>query len=225
MWYRKGFEIQPNEYAGINLATLLVIDGNNFAKSSELKHIGFVLNNLIGRKGSLASLQDYWDVATFFEISVLAENYAKAIIAAEFMFKLKPPGWHLKSTIGNILLINKFRGKPEDAELSPEEYIFKFWMEYFIDAIAENVSTVIRFPILILEPTKPPIYMPSHVTVNLLTEEGKSLQINNTCLECLKTKSCKKPHSWYMEASSIRGVRSVKNKFTSKFLMIYDCVL
>nr|XP_037281029.1 mitogen-activated protein kinase kinase kinase 15-like isoform X1 [Rhipicephalus microplus] len=217
-WYRRGFEVQPNEYAGVNLATLLVIDGHELSESTELQHISLRLNNLIGLKGSLDNLLDYWDVATFFEISFLAENYTKAIQAAECMFKLQPPEWFLKSTFNNIKLISHFRKRPEDVERSAEEQVFDFWVDFFVATYSADLENTIRFPILILEPTK--VLMPSYVTVNMGAEE-KSLEIRNVCLDTLKGK-CRKIHEWLFTASSIRSISQYKREERCLFLYVHQ---
>ncbi|XP_053396174.1 mitogen-activated protein kinase kinase kinase 5-like isoform X8 [Mercenaria mercenaria] len=210
VWYRKGFEIQPNEYAGINLATLLVISGKEFSTCSELKRIGLKLNNLIGKKGSLQTLTDYWDVATFFEISVLAQDYGKAVQAAECMFKLEPPYWYLKSTLGNIQLINKFR-KPS-THTNQETQLFNFWMEFFMEATKSEVSPL-WYPVLILEPNK--VFVPSYLQVNM-DEDNKSVHIYNVC------RSEKLQHEWVFPVPAIKGVSLYKRDVRAVFLYVVD---
>ncbi|XP_052245245.1 mitogen-activated protein kinase kinase kinase 15-like isoform X3 [Dreissena polymorpha] len=208
-WYKKGFEIQPNEYAGINLATLMVISGKEFSTCNELKRIGLKLNNLIGKKGSLQNLTNYWDVATFFEISVLAQDYGKAIQAAEVMFRLEPPYWYLKSTLDNIHLIIKFRRQIVDTN---ESSLFNFWMEFFQEATKTEVSPQ-WYPVLILEPTK--VFVPSYLQVNQ-DEDSKNVHVYNVC------KTDKLQHEWFFSASQLKGVSLYKRDNRAVFLYVTE---
>ncbi|KAM7541680.1 hypothetical protein Aperf_G00000014675 [Anoplocephala perfoliata] len=87
-----------------------------------------------GRKGSLQDLQDYWDVATFFEVSVLWADYAGACKAARYMHKLNPPLWQLDSTLRNIRVILKARKIRADSTDKDME-LFNFWLEFFQECI------------------------------------------------------------------------------------------
>lgn len=214
-WYRKGFDTQPNEYAGINLATLLVISGETMESCQELKKIGFTLNHLIGRKGCLDALTDYWDVATLFEMSVLVGNYPKALQAAKCMFTLNPPNWYLKSTIGNIKLISKFRkSDAEESHYSKSDILlFHFWTDFFVEAIEEEV-TVIRFPCLVLEPTR--VHMPSYIQVNT-NDEQKNIHLWN-----VTDQDDQKANDWTFPVDTIKKVSLYKRDSRAIFLYVEE---
>ncbi|XP_026813984.1 mitogen-activated protein kinase kinase kinase 15-like [Rhopalosiphum maidis] len=214
-WYKKGFEMQPNLHAGVNLATLLLVAGNEFSKSEELQRIGIFLNNLIGKRGSFTSIKDYWTIATYFEINVLTENYGKANKAAEYMFKLKPSIWYYKSTIGNIKLICEFRKKR--GTINAEENYFRCWMEYFINATKQEIDNDIHsFPVIVLEPLK--VYLPSYIKVNLEVEK-KSISLHKQCTKCT-TKDCKQMQNWIFLGSAIRSVSFCKIDERCLFLCV-----
>ncbi|KAM7369672.1 hypothetical protein PAMP_010976 [Pampus punctatissimus] len=143
-WYRKGFELQPTLYSGINLAVLLIVAGQQFESSIELRKIGVRLNSLLGRKGSLEKMNNYWDVGQFFTVSMLANDIPKATQAAEKLFKLKPPLWYLRSVVQNLQLIQRF--KKQTVEHSPQRERLNFWMDIIVEA-TQGTTNRLRFPV------------------------------------------------------------------------------
>ncbi|XP_043928207.1 mitogen-activated protein kinase kinase kinase 15 [Protopterus annectens] len=210
-WYRKGFELQPTLYSGINLAVLLIVAGQQFETSIELRKIGVRLNSLLGRKGSLEKMSNYWDVGQFFTVSMLANDITKAVQAAEKLFKLKPPVWYLKSVVQNLLLLQQF--KKLSLDNSPKQERFNFWMDIIVEATKETTNGL-RFPILILEPTK--VYQPSYVSINNEADE------NTVTIWHVSPVESKGIHEWNFTASSIKGISISKFDERCCFLYVYD---
>uniref|UniRef100_A0A8B9RHV6 mitogen-activated protein kinase kinase kinase n=1 Tax=Astyanax mexicanus TaxID=7994 RepID=A0A8B9RHV6_ASTMX len=209
--YRKGFELQPTLYSGINLAVLLIVSGQQFESSIELRKIGVRLNSLLGRKGSLEKMNNYWDVGQFFTVSMLANDIPKAVQAAEKLFKLKPPIWYLRSVVQNLKLIQHF--KKQNTEHSPQRERLNFWMDIIVEA-TQGTTNGLRFPVLILEPTK--VYQPSYVSINSEAEE------KNVSIWHVSPSETKGIHEWNFTASSIKGISISKFDERCCFLYVHD---
>ncbi|KAK7881629.1 hypothetical protein WMY93_030038 [Mugilogobius chulae] len=210
-WYRKGFELQPTLYSGINLTVLLIVAGHQFENSMELRKIGVRLNSLLGRKGSLEKMNNYWDVGQFFTVSMLAHDVPKATQAAEKLFKLKPPIWYLKSVVQNLQLIQRF--KKQSIEHSPLRERLNFWMDIIVEA-TQGTTNRLRFPVLILEPTK--VYQPSYVSINNEAEE------KNVSIWHVSPAETKGIHEWNFTAQSIKGISISKFDERCCFLYVHD---
>ncbi|XP_028821930.1 mitogen-activated protein kinase kinase kinase 15 isoform X6 [Denticeps clupeoides] len=210
-WYRKGFELQPTLYSGINLAVLLIVAGQQFENSIELRKIGVRLNSLLGRKGSLEKMNNYWDVGQFFTVSMLANDIPKAVQAAEKLFKLKPPIWYLRSVVQNLQLIQHF--KKQNQEHSPQKERLNFWMDIIVEATRDTTNGL-RFPVLILEPTK--VYQPSYVSINNEADE------KNVSIWHVSPAETKGIHEWNFTATSIKGISISKFDERCCFLYVHD---
>uniref|UniRef100_A0A4W4HFD6 mitogen-activated protein kinase kinase kinase n=1 Tax=Electrophorus electricus TaxID=8005 RepID=A0A4W4HFD6_ELEEL len=167
-WFRRGFESEPTLHSGINYAVLLLAAGHQFDSSFELRKVGVKLSSLLGKKGSLDKLQSYWDVGFFLGASILACDNTRVIQASEKLFKLKAPVWYLCSLVETFVIYQHFK-KPSSEPLGPRQELMDFWMDFLVEATKKDVSSV-RFPVLILEPTK--VYQPSYLSINNDKEEN-----------------------------------------------------
>ena len=132
---------KANNNNKINIPLVRFVSQGVFYSKPASSFVGIQLNQIIGRKGSLRTLKDYWDVASMFEFSVLAEDYAKAALAAEHMFRLEPPLWYLKSTLGNIRLILQFRRG--DAVNTSRDQEVSYSKDYFCFACLMRVASLV----------------------------------------------------------------------------------
>ncbi|KAM6967985.1 mitogen-activated protein kinase kinase kinase 5 [Aplochiton taeniatus] len=193
-WYAKAFETEPTLHSGINNVVLLMAAGHEFDTSIELRKIGVTLSSLLGRKGSLEKMQDYWDVGFYLGASILANEHRKVIEASEKLFRLKAPIWFVGSIMETYVMYRQFAKLP--VVVSPKQDTLDFWMELLLQACKPTESTA-RCPVLVLEPTK--VLQPSIVSVS---EEDDSQTIQLKHVTPLK----KGLHEWTFPAAAIRGV-------------------
>uniref|UniRef100_A0A8C1YLX1 mitogen-activated protein kinase kinase kinase n=1 Tax=Cyprinus carpio TaxID=7962 RepID=A0A8C1YLX1_CYPCA len=182
-WYGKAFKTEPSLHSGINNVVLLIAAGHEFDTSIELRKIGVTLSSLLGRKGSLEKMQDYWDVGFYLGAGILANEQKKVIEASEKLYRLKAPMWYVASIMETYILYKQF-AKPPDVS-HPKQETVDFWMELMVQACKPTVSTA-RCPVLILEPTK--VFQPSIISVS--EEDDKSLLFHSCSISKFDERSC-----------------------------------
>ncbi|KAG7336155.1 hypothetical protein KOW79_000848 [Hemibagrus wyckioides] len=207
-WYSKAFQMEPSLHSGINTVVLLMAAGHEFDSSVELRKIGVTLSSLLGRKGSLEKMHDYWDVGFYLGAGILANEHKKVIEASEKLYRLKAPMWYLGSVMETYILYKQFAKPPEVTH--PKQEIVDFWMELHVQACKPTLSTA-RCPVLILEPSK--IFQPCILSV---CEEDKSRTVQLRYVTPLQ----KGLHEWTFPASAIRGVSVSKFDERSCFLYV-----
>uniref|UniRef100_A0A8C2Z3Z5 mitogen-activated protein kinase kinase kinase n=1 Tax=Cyclopterus lumpus TaxID=8103 RepID=A0A8C2Z3Z5_CYCLU len=126
-WYGKAFEMEPTLHSGINNVVLLMAAGHEFDTSIELRKIGVTLSTLLGRKGSLEKMKDYWDVGFYLGANILVNEQRKVILASDKLYRLTAPVWYVASIMETYILYRQFAKLPK--EKSPKQDTMDFWME------------------------------------------------------------------------------------------------
>ncbi|TSK34920.1 Mitogen-activated protein kinase kinase kinase 5 [Bagarius yarrelli] len=207
-WYSKAFQLEPSLHSGINTVVLLMAAGHQFDSSVELRKMGVTLSSLLGKKGSLEKMHDYWDVGFYLGAGILANEHKKVLEASEKLYRLKAPLWYVSSVMETYIMYKQF-AKPSEL-MHPKQEIVDFWMELLVQACRPTLSTA-HCPVLILEPSK--IFQPSILSVS---EEDNSRTVQLRHVTPLQ----KGLHEWTFPASAIRAVSISKFDERSCFLYV-----
>uniref|UniRef100_A0A3Q1JF37 mitogen-activated protein kinase kinase kinase n=1 Tax=Anabas testudineus TaxID=64144 RepID=A0A3Q1JF37_ANATE len=138
-WYKKAFQAEPTLHSGINSVVLQMAAGHEFNTSVELHKIGVTISSLLGRKGSLEKMKEYWDVGFYLGANILANEHKKVIDASEKLYRLKAPVWFVASIMETYIMYRQFAKLP-GVESSKQDNM-DFWMELFLQTCKPTVST------------------------------------------------------------------------------------
>ncbi|KAL6109739.1 map3k6 [Pungitius sinensis] len=208
-WYGKAFEMEPTLHSGINHVVLLMVAGHEFDTSIELRKTGVTLSTLLGRKGSLEKMKDYWDVGFYLGANILVNEHQKVTSASEKLYRLQAPVWYVASIMETYILYRQFAKLPEVK--SAKQDTMDFWMDLLLQTCRPTDFTG-RCPVLILEPSK--VLQPAIVCVS---EEDQSRTVQLEHVTPVK----KGLHQWTFPASAIRGVSVSKIDERSCFLYVH----
>ena len=102
--YLAGFEADPRDYyPGINAITLSLLQGDA-AAAARIERLRPVVAFAVARRGGLGS-NDYWDVATAYELAAIGQEWDVVRRAAGRLSLLAHEAWMLETTVNNSRLI------------------------------------------------------------------------------------------------------------------------
>lgn len=117
--YCKGFmEDSRDYYPGVNALTLLFEKGGKEAEAA-FKELYPLVKFAIGRRGGLAS-NDYWDIATVLEVSVLGRYWETAREAANRLALKGKSTWNFETTNNNLKILRERFNEMDDKEAVKE---------------------------------------------------------------------------------------------------------
>lgn len=105
--YLAGFEADPRDYyPGINAITLSLLQGDDAARA-RIQELRPVVSFAVARRGGLGS-NDYWDVATAYELAAIGQEWETVRRAAGRLSVLAQEAWMLETTVNNSRLIGQW---------------------------------------------------------------------------------------------------------------------
>lgn len=117
--YTRGFECEPMDYyPGVNAINLLLLKGTPEAQAESERLVPLVTFAAVRQGG--AESNDYWTVATVFELALIGRDDALASRVVPRLLAIEAKPWMLRTTADNLQLLKDFRQDREDGNTLEE---------------------------------------------------------------------------------------------------------